>query len=146
MIESNIDAESVKLNLMLNARFTDVHFAQLLLHQKPKIITQRFHPCKPFQAQTTIFDNKVKAAWGDLFAGIIKKFQKDYDVYVPSVVSSCIKKYVKVGAADFYFFTDMQTTYLAWFSESEFWFKCGNKLGHMKFYWGVERVYRHDVS
>ena len=125
--KSNQNLDIGKLNLIIHGRCSRPEFVQLILEKNCKNLIERFH----IFPQTQKLDRKVKTIWNLLFAGYIREIQTKNNILIPSAVAQLVQNYIKIGAADF--FCDPvhkkadDMTYLIWYNDTQFYFRCGNK-------------------
>ena len=125
--ESSQHIDIMKLNLIIHARCSRPEFAQLILQRNCKNLTERFH----IFPKTQKLDRKVKKMWNLLFAGYIREIQSKNNIFIPSAVAQLLKNCIKIGAADFFCDPSHNNpddmTYLIWYNDQQFFFRCGNK-------------------
>ena len=102
---------SIRLNLILNAKCD--HEIWLFLMKKPIHIQQEF------EDKNHSLHSSVQKEFDHLFDGFIRKFEKENNMNIPTVISILIKNNIKIGAAIFYClgFSDP----LAYASENKEW-------------------------
>ena len=120
-LEMDDDSE---FNLKIHAT-VNRHALLLLSETRSNEMKQIYHPSK-LQAETPMLEKNIQYAWDHLFSGCIREFENKENIYIPIRVANSIKKWVKVGAADF--MCEEEIEYLIFHNDSEYHIRCSGKI------------------